>query len=81
MHAEGRCEVLSEFADRKITDFEPFGDMRNDIFGAELANRVAYCDLVVGQRRVEAERVVRVESRRFVSAHWLILPSSGRRSH
>jgi hypothetical protein len=83
MHSEQAelAEVLGKLADWEVTDLEPFRDMRNDMLGAELADRVADRDLVVGERRVEAERVVRVESRRFVSAHWLILPSAGRRSH
>jgi hypothetical protein len=81
MHAEQAklAEVFGKFADRKVTDLEPFRDMGNDILGAELADRVAYCDLVVRERRDKAERVVRVESRGFVSAHWLILPLSVRR--
>ena len=27
---------LAELADRKVADLEPFGDMRDDVFGAEL---------------------------------------------
>ncbi len=54
MHAQQTklAEVLGKFADRKVTDFEPFRDMRNDILGAELSDRVAHRDFVVGERRV-----------------------------
>ena len=83
MHAEQAelAEVLGKLADRKVADLEPFRDMRNDMLGAELADRVTDRDLVVRERRVETERVVRVEGRRFVGAHGPILPPAGRRSH
>ena len=59
MHAKQAklAEVLGKFTDRKVTDFEPFGDLRDDILGAELSDGVANRDLVVRQRRIQAERV------------------------
>ncbi len=55
------AELLPELADRKVADFEPFGDVRGDVFGAELSDGVAHRDLVARQRGIEPEGVVSVE--------------------
>ncbi len=75
VHAEqAKCaELLCELADRKVADLEPLGDVRGDVLGAELSDRVAHRDLVARQRGVQAERVVSVKGglgeRRRVRAH------------
>ena len=75
VHAEQAefAELLAELADRKVADFEPLGDVRADVFGAELPNGVAHRDLVAGQRGIEPEGVVSVEGgfgeRRRIRAH------------
>ena len=67
VHAEQSefAELLSQFARHgKVTGLEPLGDVRRDVFGAELSDGVAQRELVAGQGRVQAERVVSVESGR-----------------
>ncbi len=68
-------EVLGQVANRKIADLEPLRDVRQDVLGTELTDRVTHRDLVVGQRTVQAQRILRVEVGKFASAHRLILPS------
>ena len=51
VHAEQSelTEVLGQVADREIADLEPLRDVRDDVLGAELTDRVTHRDLVVGQ--------------------------------
>jgi heme iron utilization protein len=64
MHAEQAelAEVFGQLAGRNVANFEPLGNMRNDILGAELSDRVAHRDLIARQRHVQAERILRVEA-------------------
>ena len=76
MHAEQSelAEVFGQLADRQIADFEPFRDVGEDVLAAKLANRVAHRDLVVRQRCVQAQRVLRIEGGEGATAHGFILP-------
>ena len=65
------AELLCQFArDGKVAGLEPLGDVGGDMLGAKLSDGVAHRDLVARQGRVEAERVVSVESGRCLCAHF-----------
>ena len=62
MHAEeAEPRKLRDQLQRKLAALEPLADVRLDLLRDELADGVANRALLVGEKRVEREEVVRVE--------------------